>query len=70
VSGEILTGDGLRPNEIGYLPQQSAAQKDFPAGVMEVVLSGRQSKRGPRSFFTWVLHIANWDFARWGYTSL
>jgi len=51
VSGEILTGDGLRPNEIGYLPQQTAAQKDFPAGVFEVVLSGRQSKRGLKPFY-------------------
>ncbi len=52
VSGEILTGDGLKPNEIGYLPQQSAVQKDFPAGVFEVVLSGRQSKRGLRPFYS------------------
>jgi zinc transport system ATP-binding protein len=51
ISGEVLTGDGLKPKEIGYLPQQSAAQKDFPAGVFEVVLSGRQSKRGPRPFY-------------------
>jgi len=52
VSGEILAGDGLKSNEIGYLPQQSAAQKDFPAGVFEVVLSGRQSKRGPSPFYS------------------
>ncbi len=52
VSGEILMGDGLKANEIGYLPQQSAAQKDFPAGVLEVVLSGRQSKRGARPFYS------------------
>lgn len=52
VSGEIHIGDGLRPNEIGYLPQQSAAQKDFPAGVFEVVVSGRQSKRGLRPFYS------------------
>lgn len=52
VSGEILTGDGLKSNEIGYLPQQSAAQKDFPAGVLEVVLSGRQSKRGAKLFYS------------------
>lgn len=51
VSGEILMGDGLKANEIGYLPQQSAAQKDFPAGVLEVVLSGRQSKRRGRPFY-------------------
>jgi len=38
--GEIITGDGLKHTEIGYLPQQTAAQKDFPASVREVVLSG------------------------------
>lgn len=51
VSGGILTGDDLKPDAIGYLPQQSAAQKDFPASVYEVVLSGRQSKRGLRPFY-------------------
>jgi len=51
-SGKIVTGDGLKANEIGYLPQQSAAQKDFPASVMEVVLSGRQSKRGILPFYS------------------
>ena len=40
--GTITTGDGLKHNEIGYLPQQTAAQKDFPASVYEVVLSGRR----------------------------
>ncbi len=40
LAGQILTGDGLRPNEIGYLPQQTPVQKDFPASVWEVVLSG------------------------------
>ncbi|HPR39732.1 MAG TPA: metal ABC transporter ATP-binding protein [Oscillospiraceae bacterium] len=44
--GEILTGDGLKATEIGYLPQQTAAQKDFPASVYEVVLSGRLNSRG------------------------
>lgn len=38
--GEIIFGDGLKQNQIGYLPQQSAIQKDFPASVKEVVLSG------------------------------
>jgi len=37
---------GLKKNEIGYVPQQSAVQKDFPASVEEVVLSGCIS-RGP-----------------------
>ena len=48
LSGEIRIGDGLKASEIGYLPQQTAAQKNFPAGVFEVVLSGHQSKRTPR----------------------
>ena len=39
-SGSIVYGDGLRQREIGYLPQQTPAQKDFPASVREVVLSG------------------------------
>ena len=40
VSGSISYGDGLEKNEIGYLPQQTVIQKDFPASVKEVVLSG------------------------------
>lgn len=46
-SGHLHMGDGLKKREIGYLPQQSAAQKDFPASVFEVVLSGcLASKKG------------------------
>lgn len=52
MSGEIVTGDGLRPNEIGYLPQQTEAQKDFPASVAEVVLSGRLNSLGARPFYS------------------
>ena len=44
-TGSITTGDGLHPSEIGYLPQQTAAQKDFPASVWEVVLSGRFTQK-------------------------
>lgn len=51
LSGEILTGDGLRPNEIGYLPQQTVVQKDFPASVREIVLSGCQGRSGRRPFY-------------------
>jgi len=50
--GSVLTGDGLKANEIGYLPQQTAAQKDFPASAYEVVLSGRLSRRGIRPFYS------------------
>ncbi len=51
VGGKIVTGDGLRKNEIGYLPQQTAAQKDFPASVREIVLSGCQGRCGSRPFY-------------------
>ena len=40
VGGEILLGDGISRRDIGYLPQQSEAQRDFPASVREVVMSG------------------------------
>ncbi len=51
VSGRILMGDGLCKNEIGYLPQQTVVQKDFPASVREIVLSGCQSRCGWRPFY-------------------
>lgn len=51
VSGQILMGDGLKKNEIGYLPQQTIIQKDFPASVREVVLSGCQGRCGLRPFY-------------------
>ena len=51
ISGTILTGDGLRKNEIGYLPQQTQVQKDFPASVREIVLSGCQGRCGSRPFY-------------------
>lgn len=38
--GTIDFGDGLKQNEIGYLPQQTEIQRDFPASVSEVVISG------------------------------
>ncbi len=52
VAGEILIGDGLQKNEIGYLPQQTVVQKDFPASVQEIVLSGCQGRCGLRPFYS------------------
>ena len=52
LSGVIRTGDGLRPHDIGYLPQQTPVQKDFPASVREIVLSGCQGRSGLRPFYT------------------
>lgn len=45
LSGSITFGDGLKQNEIGYLPQQTKLQKDFPASVNEVVMSGCLNKK-------------------------
>ena len=47
-SGTLQLGDGLRRTQIGYLPQQAPTQRDFPAVVEEIVLSGclnRMAKR-------------------------
>lgn len=51
IRGKFLTGDGLQQNEIGYLPQQTQVQKDFPAAVREIVLSGCQGRCGHRPFY-------------------
>ena len=53
VEGQILMGDGLLANEIGYLPQQTDVQKGFPASVYEVVLSGRLGQRGLLPFYSY-----------------
>lgn len=52
LSGEIVTGEGLKRKEIGYLPQQTAIQRDFPASVWEIVLSGNLSAGGVRPFYS------------------
>ena len=51
IDGRILFDDGLKENEIGYLPQQTEVQKDFPASVREIVLSGCQNRLGLRPFY-------------------
>ena len=52
LKGSITFGDGLLKNEIGYLPQQTELQKDFPASVREIVLSGCQTRCGLRPFYS------------------
>lgn len=52
LSGTITFGDGVTARDIGYLPQQSELQKDFPASVEEVVLSGCTSRLGKRFFMS------------------
>lgn len=51
VSGKILFGDGLERKRCGYLPQQTVIQRDFPASVSEIVLSGCQNRCGLRPFY-------------------
>ncbi len=51
-SGTITFGEGLTARQIGYLPQQKESQRDFPASVLEVVLSGTLNSLGFRPFYT------------------
>ena len=44
--------EGLHPTQIGYLPQQTQVQRDFPASVQEIVRSGFQGQCGLRPFYT------------------
>lgn len=50
--GEIVFGDGLSARTIGYLPQQTEVQRDFPASVREVVRSGFAARGGLRPFYS------------------
>ncbi len=52
LAGTIEYGDGLQPDEIGYLPQQTDVQRDFPASVREIVISGCQARLGRRPFYS------------------
>jgi zinc transport system ATP-binding protein len=49
--GEVVFGEGLTNKDIGYLPQNPEVSKDFPASVMEIVLSGIASKKGMSPFY-------------------
>ena len=51
-SGEILRAPELERGAVGYLPQQTRAQRDFPATVLEVALSGCLNQKGSRFFYT------------------
>lgn len=52
IYGKILFPGDLKPTEIGYLPQHTAVQRDFPASVKEIVLSGAVGKMGIRPFYS------------------
>ncbi|WP_300411475.1 metal ABC transporter ATP-binding protein [uncultured Oscillibacter sp.] len=52
LSGTIQRAAELERGAVGYLPQQTRAQRDFPATVEEVVLSGCLNRKGLRFFYT------------------
>ncbi len=52
LSGEILYSEGFQGMQIGYLPQQTEAQKDFPASVEEIVLSGNLARSKWHPFYS------------------
>ena len=52
ISGKIVFGDGLDCKKIGYLPQQTAVQRDFPASAYEIVLSGTLTRGAWSPFYT------------------
>ena len=51
IDGSITMGENLSKLDVGYLPQQTQTQKDFPASVFEVVISGCLNKMGVRPFY-------------------
>lgn len=52
LNGKIVFDKEVKKDEVGYLPQQTVVQRDFPASVWEVVLSGCLAKNGLRPFYT------------------
>lgn len=52
LAGKILTSNNFSRKNIGYLPQLTETQKDFPATVNEIVLSGCLCKMGMRPFYS------------------
>ena len=69
-SGSIVLGEGILRSQIGYVPQQTPVQRDFPASVWEVVLSGTQNSRGWRPGYgkrEKELAVKSWSF--WAFRS-
>ncbi|GHV19956.1 metal ABC transporter ATP-binding protein [Spirochaetia bacterium] len=52
LQGKITFCNGFKKEDIGYLSQQTAVKKDFPAGVFEIVLSGSVGGMGLRPFYS------------------
>jgi len=70
-SGQIKTEDSLEAYDIGYMPQQTAAQKDFPASVKEVVRSGFLNRTGLRPYYNkHEVQMADENMKRLGISSI
>ncbi len=70
LAGELIR-NGLKQNEIGYLPQHTEVQRDFPASVREIVLSGCLASMGLRPFYSLVeKRRADAAMARMGISNL
>lgn len=70
-SGELLFGDGVSRRDIGYLPQQTDVQRDFPASVREIVLSGCLGGSGLKPFYGREEKArARWSMEKMGITEL
>ncbi|MBQ7034383.1 MAG: metal ABC transporter ATP-binding protein [Clostridia bacterium] len=52
LAGSITFAEGLKRNKIGYLPQQTPVQRDFPASVQEIILSGCLNRGGLFPFYS------------------
>jgi zinc transport system ATP-binding protein len=52
LQGAVIFGGGFQRDTVGYLPQQVAVQKDFPAGAYEIILSGAVGGMGLRPFYS------------------
>ena len=52
IAGRVELAEGLSPRDIGYIAQQTAVQRTFPASVREIVRSGCQGRMGLRPFYT------------------
>ena len=79
IEGSIVFSDAISRNEIGYLPQQTQVQRDFPATVWEVVLSGCLNRSGLRPFYTkaqkqtaedWIARLDITDLKKRSYRAL
>lgn len=67
VHGEVKIDDSLKKSGIGYLPQQTMVQRDFPASVWEIVLSGCQNKGGLHLSIRRMIKSSLWRISKeWG----